>query len=78
MSCEFCSGKTPLMIGAVRSSIEELVPYRLDVNEFDNTIVLATNNDESYVSIKYCPMCGRELPDKNIFIERVKEYFNHA
>lgn len=74
--CEFCRGESPMMIGAMRSSIEELVPWRIDINEFERTLVIATNHDESYMQVSYCPMCGRELPNKEDFIKRVEEYFH--
>jgi len=60
-SCEYCGGDKPLY-----ENRNDTVA--IDVEFSDLTIEIETGRGDYYnldISINYCPMCGRRLPEEN-------------
>lgn len=69
--CEFCEGGKPLVIGKTNDQgIDIIYPNRLTAYGY---CVHGMDSNELAASINYCPMCGKDLREKNIIYRGVRK-----
>lgn len=69
--CEFCEGGKPLVIGKTNDQgIDIHYPNRLVAYGY---CVHGMDSNGLAVLINYCPMCGKDLREKNIIYRGVRK-----